>query len=67
MNSDSRPFDASRRPTRSSARIAGHYAFFAHLKPGSFRVKEGSASGPAKVIALLGDSGNATAPISIST
>jgi Peptidase family M23 len=40
----------------------GHYAFYAHLQPGSFRVRKGERVKTGQVIALLGDTGNATAP-----
>jgi len=40
----------------------GHYAFYAHLQPGSLRVKLGDRVRRGQVIALLGNSGNSTAP-----
>lgn len=38
----------------------GHYAFYAHLQPGSLRVKEGDRVVRGQVLALLGDSGNSS-------
>jgi hypothetical protein len=40
----------------------GRYAFYAHLKPQSIRVKEGDYVKRGEVIALLGNSGNTSAP-----
>ena len=40
----------------------GNYAFYAHLKPGSVRVKPGDALTTGQVIAALGNSGNSSAP-----
>ena len=40
----------------------GHYAFYAHLKPGSLRVKVGDRVKRGQVIGLLGNSGNSTEP-----
>src|ERR1035437_1924552 len=40
----------------------GHYALYAHLQPGSIRVKVGEKVHPGQVIALLGNSGQADAP-----
>jgi murein DD-endopeptidase MepM/ murein hydrolase activator NlpD len=41
---------------------AGHFAFFAHLQPGSQRVKRGDRVKSGQIIALLGNSGNSTEP-----
>ena len=38
----------------------GHYAFYAHLQPGSLRVREGDRVARGQVIALLGNSGNSS-------
>lgn len=38
----------------------GHYAFYAHLQPGSLRVHEGDRVVRGQVIALLGNSGNSS-------
>lgn len=38
----------------------GHYAFYAHLQPGSLRVREGDRVVRGQVIALLGNSGNSS-------
>ena len=38
----------------------GHYAFYAHLQPGSLRVHEGDRVARGQVIALLGNSGNSS-------
>jgi len=38
----------------------GHYAFYAHLQPGSLRVAEGQRVARGQVIALLGNSGNSS-------
>ncbi|HVZ16438.1 MAG TPA: M23 family metallopeptidase [Terriglobales bacterium] len=40
----------------------GHYAFYAHLKPGSLRVKVGDKVRRGQVVASLGNSGNSDAP-----
>lgn len=40
----------------------GNYAFYAHMKPGSIKVKEGQKVKRGEVIGLLGSSGNSTAP-----
>ena len=40
----------------------GHYAFYAHVQPGSLRVKVGDRVKRGQVIALLGNSGNSTEP-----
>ena len=40
----------------------GHFAFFAHLQPGSLRVKLGDHVTKGQVIALLGNTGNSDAP-----
>ncbi|WP_102141445.1 M23 family metallopeptidase [Mycobacterium hubeiense] len=40
----------------------GNYAFYAHLKPGSLKVKEGDELTTGQVIAALGNSGNSDAP-----
>lgn len=40
----------------------GRYAFFAHLKPGSLRVKPGDRVKRGQVVGLLGNSGNSDAP-----
>jgi biotin carboxyl carrier protein len=40
----------------------GVYAFYAHLQPGSLRVKVGDHVKAGQVIALLGNSGNSTEP-----
>jgi hypothetical protein len=40
----------------------GNYAFFAHLQPGSLRVKLGDHVRRGQVIALLGNTGNTDAP-----
>ncbi|MBN2434204.1 MAG: M23 family metallopeptidase [Spirochaetes bacterium] len=39
-----------------------HYAFFAHLVPGSIRVKEGAQVEAGELIAEVGHSGNSTSP-----
>lgn len=41
---------------------AGNFAFFAHLKPGSLKVKLGDHVKRGQVIALLGNTGNSDAP-----
>lgn len=38
----------------------GHYAFYAHLQPGSLRVREGQPVRRGQVLALLGNTGNST-------
>ncbi|HRX17358.1 MAG TPA: M23 family metallopeptidase [Spirochaetota bacterium] len=43
-------------------RFDDHYAFFAHLVPGSIRVKEGDQLKVGELIAEVGHSGNSTAP-----
>jgi murein DD-endopeptidase MepM/ murein hydrolase activator NlpD len=40
----------------------GAYATYAHLQPGSLRVKVGDHVRPGQVLGLLGNSGNSTAP-----
>jgi murein DD-endopeptidase MepM/ murein hydrolase activator NlpD len=40
----------------------GHYAFYAHLKPGSIRVKLGDTVRRGDVVGLVGNSGNSTEP-----
>lgn len=40
----------------------GNYAFYAHLKPGSIKVKEGQKVSKGDQIAELGNAGNSTAP-----
>jgi hypothetical protein len=40
----------------------GNFAFFAHLKPGSLKVKLGDRVKRGEVIALLGDTGNSDGP-----
>lgn len=40
----------------------GYYAFYAHLQPGSLKVKVGDRVKRGQVLALLGNSGNTTAP-----
>jgi murein DD-endopeptidase MepM/ murein hydrolase activator NlpD len=40
----------------------GHYAFYAHLKPGSIRVKKGDRVKRGQVVGLVGNSGNSTEP-----
>jgi hypothetical protein len=40
----------------------GHFAFYAHLKPNSVTVKEGDQVRRGQVLALLGNSGNTSAP-----
>jgi murein DD-endopeptidase MepM/ murein hydrolase activator NlpD len=41
---------------------AGNFAFFAHLKPGSLKVKLGDHVKRGQIIALLGNTGNSDAP-----
>ncbi len=41
---------------------AGHYAFYAHLQPGSLRVKLGDKVRRGQVVGLVGNSGNSTEP-----
>lgn len=40
----------------------GHYAFYAHLRPGSLRVKRGDKVKRGQVLGLVGNSGNSTEP-----
>jgi hypothetical protein len=40
----------------------GHFAFYAHLQPGSLRVKAGDHVTRGQVLALVGNSGNSTEP-----
>ena len=40
----------------------GHYAFYAHVQPGTLRVKLGDRVKAGQVLALLGNSGNSTEP-----
>jgi murein DD-endopeptidase MepM/ murein hydrolase activator NlpD len=40
----------------------GNFAFYAHLQPGSLRVKLGDKVRPGQVIGLVGNSGNSTEP-----
>jgi hypothetical protein len=40
----------------------GYYAFYAHLQPGSLKVRMGDRVKRGQVLALLGNSGNTTAP-----
>jgi hypothetical protein len=40
----------------------GHFAFYAHLQPGSLKVKLGDRVKTGQVIAALGNTGNTTAP-----
>lgn len=40
----------------------GHYAFYAHLQPGSLKVKLGDKVKTGDVLALLGNTGNSDAP-----
>jgi hypothetical protein len=40
----------------------GHYAFYAHLQPGSIRVKTGDRVKRGQVLGLVGNSGNSTEP-----
>lgn len=41
---------------------AGRYAFYAHLQPGSLRVKTGDRVKRGQVVGLVGNSGNSTEP-----
>ena len=41
---------------------SNHYAFYAHMIPGSIRVKKGDRVQTGQVIGLLGNSGNSNAP-----
>jgi murein DD-endopeptidase MepM/ murein hydrolase activator NlpD len=40
----------------------GYYAFYAHLKPGSLKVKLGDKVTRGQVVGLVGNSGNSTEP-----
>jgi murein DD-endopeptidase MepM/ murein hydrolase activator NlpD len=40
----------------------GHFAFYAHLQPGSLKVKVGDKVRSGQVLALVGNSGNSTEP-----
>jgi murein DD-endopeptidase MepM/ murein hydrolase activator NlpD len=40
----------------------GYYAFYAHLRPGSIRVKVGDRVKRGQVVGLVGNSGNSTEP-----
>ena len=40
----------------------GHYAFYAHLKPGSLKVKLGDKVKRGQVVGLVGNTGNSTEP-----
>lgn len=40
----------------------GHYAFYAHLQPGSLRVRVGDQVRRGQVVGLVGNSGNSTEP-----
>jgi Peptidase family M23 len=40
----------------------GHYAFYAHLQPGSIRVRVGDRVRTGQVLGLVGNSGNSTEP-----
>ena len=40
----------------------GHYAFYAHLQPGSIRVKMGEHVKRGQILGLVGNSGNSTEP-----
>jgi hypothetical protein len=40
----------------------GNYAFYAHLKPGSIRVKKGDRVTRGQVVGLVGNTGNSTEP-----
>ena len=40
----------------------GHFAFYAHMQPGSLRVKKGDHVHRGEVLGLVGNSGNATGP-----
>lgn len=40
----------------------GHYAFYAHLQPGSIRVKKGQRVRTGQILGLLGNTGNSDAP-----
>jgi murein DD-endopeptidase MepM/ murein hydrolase activator NlpD len=42
--------------------LGGQFAFYAHLQPGSLRVKSGDRVTRGQVIGLLGNSGNSTEP-----
>lgn len=40
----------------------GRYLLYAHLKPGSLKVREGDRVAPGQVLGLIGNSGNSTTP-----
>ncbi|MGA5100355.1 M23 family metallopeptidase [Streptomyces lavendulocolor] len=40
----------------------GRYLLYAHLKPGSLKVREGDRVEPGRVLGLIGNSGNSTTP-----
>jgi hypothetical protein len=40
----------------------GLYAFYAHMQPGTIRVKVGDHVGPGEIIGRIGNSGNSTEP-----
>jgi len=40
----------------------GHYAFYAHLQPGSIKVRQGQRVKTGQVLGLLGNTGNSDAP-----
>jgi len=42
--------------------LGGRYGFYAHLQPGSLRVKKGDRVKKGQVLALVGNSGNTTGP-----
>jgi hypothetical protein len=42
--------------------VGGHYAFYAHLQPGTVRVKVGQKVTVGQTLGLLGNSGNSNAP-----
>jgi len=41
---------------------SGHYAFYAHMQPGSLRVKVGDRVRRGQILGLVGNSGNSTEP-----